>query len=118
MAQNELNPFSTEGPAVQSSICARCGKTAEIHLALLGGAFHLGETFCLSCGEALIHDLQKQDATFAAADRAAALLLGIAGAGIMPRPFLPGDASVDEMESGIIFWEGHGWSSDGPFAGA
>ena len=26
--------------------------------------------------------------------------------------------AADEIEHGIIYWEGHGWSSDGPFAGA
>lgn len=118
MALNELNPSFSESPAIQSSICARCGKTAEIHLALLGDAFHPGETFCLSCGETMIHELRKQHIMFSHADHNAVRHASFADIGGVSRSLLHTDASLDEIDEGIIFWEGYGWSSDGPFAGA
>src|SRR5271154_1223935 len=116
MAQNELNPSFYEGPTIQSSICARCGKTAEVHLALLGGAFQQGETFCLPCGEALISDLRVQAGQSQRVEHGSALLPELVGMRVgSSRSLLHSDASWDDVENGIIFWEGQGWSSDGPF---
>jgi hypothetical protein len=70
------------------AVCTHCGKNATIHLTLLADASHQGESVCLSCAEVLIHDLQKPQSV------------------------------MDDIEHGTIYWEGHGWSSDGPFAGA
>lgn len=118
MAQNELNSTFSEGPIIQSSMCARCGKTAEVHLALLGGAFQQGETFCLSCGEALLRDLRAQYGRDQRGDYTSAFLPELIGMNVGSRSLLHSDASWDDVENGVIFWEGHGWSSDGPFAGA
>lgn len=119
MAQNELNPSFSEGPTIQSSMCARCGKTAEVYLALLGGAFQQGETFCLSCGEALIHDLRAEYRQGQRIEHVSAHLPELVGMGVSsPRSSLHSDAAWDDVENGIIFWEGQNWSSDGPFAGA
>ena len=116
MAQHELNQSFSEDPAIQSSICARCGKAAEVRLTLLGKGPHGSENFCLSCGEAHLHDLRKQPKVFAYTEQAANQLPGFASTNV--KNFLHSDVAFDEMESGIVFWEGHGWSSDGPFAGA
>ncbi len=105
MAQNESHTFVSSDPAIQSSICARCGKTAEIYLTPLRGVSQHGEAVCLACGEAFLSDLRAQQAD------QPAILLPL----LMHRPLFHAD---DEVEDGIIFWEGQGWSSDGPFAGA
>jgi hypothetical protein len=112
MAQNELNPSFAEDPAVQSSICARCGKIAEIHLSLLGDASRGGEIVCLACAEVLLSDLRKQRA-----EHPVTRLPAFANPSLGHTSLLHSDVA-DDVESGIIFWEGHGWSSDGPFAGA
>jgi len=70
------------------AVCTHCGKNATIHLTLLADISQQGESVCFACAETLIHDLRKQQ------------------------------GATDEIEHGIIYWEGHGWSSDGPFAGA
>ncbi|HEU5379526.1 MAG TPA: hypothetical protein VFV38_29235 [Ktedonobacteraceae bacterium] len=110
MAHDELRLSFSEDPNRLSNICAGCGNAAEIHLSLLEGTSHQGGSFCLSCGEMLISRLRKQRAEHAS------VLTGATDAD--HRSFLRSDFAYDEMEGGIIFWEGHGWSSDGPFAGA
>lgn len=106
MAQNELKFPFTEDPDRQSTICVACGNAAEMHLSLLRGASHPGESFCLSCGEEAIRDLRAQST--AKADG-----VSIHGA---HQSFLHTDTPPEDEEHGIIFWESHGWSSDGPFA--
>lgn len=118
MAQNESNTSFSNGHGIQNSICARCGKAAEVHLLLLGGAFHQGETFCLACGEVVLYDWRRQRTAFAHPEQGVVLLPGFAGMSITSGSLLHSDSLQDEIEGGIIFWEGHGWSSDGPFAGA
>lgn len=105
MAYNEFHLFSSEDPGRPGSPCARCGATADIHLMLLGEAPRRGGSFCLPCGEALLRTLQQQHEIPAEAGATAA-------------SFLHSSTHHDDAESGIVFWEGHGWSSDGPFAGA
>lgn len=105
MAFNEFHLFSSEDPSKPSSLCARCGATADIHLTLLGEAPRRSGSFCLLCGEALLHALQQQH--------------DMAAEAAVPAPsFLYSPTHYDDVEGGIVFWEGHGWSSDGPFAGA
>ena len=116
MAHNELNPSFSEDPTRQSNICARCGDTAQIHLTLLGDVPHRSGSFCFSCSEFVIHDLQKLQVAHQLAG--AGVLAGFAESDAAHRSSLHGHTPHDEIESGIIFWEGHGWSSDGPFAGA
>ena len=116
MAQNDLDLTFSDNSTVESDICSRCGRNAEMRLALLGSASHANGTFCLACAEALIHELRKQH--FVHAEQAAGFFSGLAGAGVVHKSFLHSDTAYDEIEGGIIFWEGHGWSSDGPFAGA
>jgi hypothetical protein len=111
MLHNELNPPFAENPTIQSSICARCGKAADVHLAMLGDVPQRSESFCLSCGEAHLHDLRS--AVFEHAE-----VMPPSFTGPSAKHFSHDEAHVDEVEGGIIFWEGHGWSSDGPFAGA
>lgn len=106
MEQNNFNLSSSEEIMHASSHCAHCGNTAEIQLALLGETPQRGGSFCLACGEALLHDLQNQYALFG---QAGSYSKDVAH---------PSFAHHEEGEHGIIFWEGHGWSSDGPFAGA
>lgn len=110
MAQNEFHLSFAEDPAKASSHCASCGQAAEIHLMLLEETPQRSGSFCLSCGEALMRDLLHQRATHKHAH--------IASADTAPAVFLSNHAHHDEVEGGIIFWEGHAWSSDGPFAGA
>ncbi len=104
MGQTSFNLTHSEDTVRASSLCARCGDTAEIHLALLGEMPQRSGSFCLPCGEALIHDLQDQYSTH--------------GVNVALPSFAHSTSHHDEGENGIIFWEGHGWSSDGPFAGA
>ncbi len=106
MAQNELNISFAENPDGQSTICVACGNTAEIHLALVRGASHPGGSFCFSCGEEVIRDLRVQRTEQASGVPIHAV----------HQAFLRIDSVPDDMEHGIIFWEGHSWSSDGPFA--
>lgn len=110
MAHDELRLSLSEDPKRQSTICAGCGNAAEIHLTLLEGTSHQGGSFCLPCGETLIARLRKQRAEYAG------MLSDAADAA--HKAFPHGDIAYEEMEGGIIFWEEHGWSSDGPFAGA
>lgn len=105
MTHNEFHLFSTEDPGRPGSLCARCGATADLHLTLLGEAPGRGGSFCFSCCEALLHTLQQRHDV-------------PAEAALSSPTFLYSPAHHDEAESGIVFWEGHGWSSDGPFAGA
>jgi hypothetical protein len=106
MAHNELHLFSTEDPGRPGSLCARCGTTADLHLTLLGEASGRGGTFCFHCCEVLAHTFQQHEA--AASPEAAT-----------PSPAFPHSPTHhDDAEGGIVFWEGQGWSSDGPFAGA
>ena len=110
MGQTDFHFSYSEDTIRASNHCARCGNTAEIHLALLGEMPQRSGSFCLPCSEALIRDLQNQYATLG---HASAVSLDTAHP-----TFLHGNAHHDDSEGGIIFWEGHGWSSDGPFAGA
>jgi hypothetical protein len=105
MPHNEFHLFSSEDPGRPGSLCARCGTTADIYLTLLGEATGRGGSFCLPCCEVLIHTLQQRH------DVPAEVALTSPS---FPHP----PTHHDEAEGGIIFWEGHGWSSDGPFAGA
>lgn len=107
MAQNEFHLFSSEDPTRSSNLCARCGETAQIHLTLLGETPARAGSFCFSCGEALMHALQQTQEAHAYAD-----------AEVVYPSFLYSPAHHEDVEGGIVFWEGHGWSSDGPFAGA
>lgn len=104
MAQNEFHLFSSEDPTRISSLCARCGEPAQVHLTLLGEAPARGGSFCFACGEALMRAFQQHEAH--------------AEAEVESPSFPYNPAHHDEAEGGIVFWEGHGWSSDGPFAGA
>lgn len=111
MAHNEMNPSFSEDSNRQSNLCARCGDAAQIHLTLLGEMPHRSGSFCFACSEFVIHDLQKQQVAHQLAE-----------AGVLAR-FTDTNAAHraslhDDIEGGIIYWEGHGWSSDGPFAGA
>lgn len=109
MGQADFNLSSSEDTIRASNYCARCGDTAEVHFALLGTMPQRSGSFCLPCGEALIHDLQHQ---YAALGHEVDTVY-------TPHTSFAYDASLhDDGEGGIIFWEGHGWSSDGPFAGA
>jgi hypothetical protein len=108
MAYDEFKFSFVDDPTLQSSICAACGNTAEIQLALLGGVSHHSASFCFACGEEVIHDLRQQRVEQATGVRVHAA----------HQSFLRVDSTRDENEHGTIFWEGHGWSSDGPFAGA
>ena len=105
MAHNEFHLFSSEDPGKPGSLCARCGATADIHLTLLGEPPGHGGSFCLPCGEALLQTLQQSHEA-------------PAEAAITSPSFLYSPTHHDDAEGGIVFWEGHGWSSDGPFAGA
>ena len=110
MAQSEFHLSFAEDPARPGSLCARCGEVAEIHIVLLEETPQRSGSFCLSCSEALIHDIRQQQAAdgradLSSADRAHAFSLH-------------NSTLHEDVEGGIIFWEGHGWSSDGPFAGA
>lgn len=119
MAQNHFYSSLSDDPAMQGNICTRCGKTADMHLSLLRGSFHGSSSFCFSCGEGLIHELKKQQLASPGSEPSSDLLSAFANPGVhQKKAFLHSDASYDEIEGGIIFWEGHGWSSDGPFAGA
>lgn len=110
MGQTDFNLSYSEDTIRASSHCARCGETAEIHLALLGEKPQHSGSFCLPCGAALIHDLQSQYATISHANTSSV---------DTAHPTFAYNASHhDDSEGGTIFWEGHGWSSDGPFAGA
>lgn len=118
MAQNNFHSSFSEDPAIQSRICVRCGKTADMRLELLGSSFQENGTFCLSCAEGLIHELRRRQAAFTRVEQLGDLFSAFANANAAQKAFLHSDASYEEAEGGIIFWEGHGWSSDGPFAGA
>jgi len=105
MPHNNFHLFSTEDPGKPGSLCARCGIPADIYLTLLGETPEQGGSFCLPCCEALVQTLQQRH--------------NVPGEVALPSPsFLHPLPHHDEAEGGIIFWEGHGWSSDGPFAGA
>lgn len=111
MGQTEFNLSFSEDTVRSSSYCARCGESAEIHLAMLGEMPQRSGSFCLSCGSALLHDLQQQYATFGHA--------GSSSVNTAHSSFTYNNTPLhDDAEHGTIFWEGHGWSSDGPFAGA
>lgn len=110
MAQNEFHLSFADDPARASSLCASCGQDADLHLVFLEETPQRSGSFCLSCGEALMRDLLHQRAAYK-----------------HPRPvqteaalpvFLSTPTHHDDAEGGIVYWEGHGWSSDGPFAGA
>lgn len=107
MKQNSFNLSASEDTVNASSLCARCGNTAEIYLALLSEMPQRSGSFCLPCGEALIHNVQDQYAAF-----------GAASVDTAHPTFAHSTPHHDDNDGGIIFWEGHGWSSDGPFAGA
>ena len=107
MKHTSFNLTASEDIVKASSHCARCGNTAEVHLALLGEMPQRSGSFCLPCGEALIHELQDQYA-----------LTGTHSLNTAHPSFAHHPSQHDDNDGGIIFWEGHGWSSDGPFAGA
>jgi hypothetical protein len=115
MALNELNPPSSENLSPKSAMCAWCGKNAEMHLSLLGEMSKRSESFCLACGEIAVRELRKIQKH---AEQAANQLPNFAYADPAHKSPLANDPLFEEVEGGIVFWEGHGWSSDGPFAGA
>lgn len=107
MGLNNFN-LSISADSIQAhDNCARCGNTAEIYLTLLEETPQKSGSFCLLCGEALIHELQNQYA-----------ISGTHHGDVARSTIAYSTPHHDETEGGIIFWEGHGWSSDGPFAGA
>lgn len=106
MTHNDLKRSFSEAPNRENTICVACGDAAEVRLALLKGASQPSRNFCFSCGEAVIRDLRTQSAK-----QASGVLVPAAH-----QSFLRVDATPDDGEHGIIFWEGHAWSSDGPFA--
>ncbi|HEX7736592.1 MAG TPA: hypothetical protein VF458_17220 [Ktedonobacteraceae bacterium] len=110
MGQTNFHLSYSEDTIKASNHCDSCGASAEIHLALLEGHPQRSGSYCLSCGEALIHDLQRQYALFGHP--------GTHSADTAHPTFAHVPSHHDENEQGIIYWEGHGWSSDGPFAGA
>ncbi len=116
MAHNELNLSFSEDSTRQSNACIRCGDTAEIRLTLLGDMPHRSGNFCFACSEFVIHDLQKQQTAHQLAETG--VLAGFAESGTTHKALPHSHTPHDEVEGGIIYWEGHGWSSDGPFAGA
>ncbi len=110
MGQSNFYLSYSEETIKTSSRCARCGDNAEIHLALLGEMPQRGGSFCLPCSEAVLHDLQHPYA-----------LLGHASqSGADTAHPVPAHSThhQDDSEQGIVWYEEHGWSSDGPFAGA
>lgn len=110
MAQNEFHLSFAEDTARASSLCASCGQDADLHVVFLEETPQRSGSFCLSCGEALMRDLLRQRAAYKhphPVQAEAALPV-----------FLSTPAHHDDAEGGIVYWEGHGWSSDGPFAGA
>ena len=108
MAHDELNFSFAEDPDKHNAICVACGNAAEIHLSLLKGASHADGSFCFPCGEEVIRDLSAQRAEQASNVPVHAT----------HQSFLRVDTTPDDIEHGIVFWEGQAWSSDGPFAGA
>lgn len=100
-------PFS-EDPQKTSSRCIRCGQAAEIHIVLLGSSNQTRQSgsLCLPCSELVIHSLQAQRTPYVHAPVSS------------PHHFNHTPVHADDAEHGIIHWEGQGWSSDGPFAGA
>lgn len=110
MAQSEFHLSFAEEPTRPGGLCAQCGEAAEIYVLLLEEAPQRSGSFCLSCGEALMHDLRQQRAAYKHA--------GLTAADRTHAFSLHNSALHEDAEGGIIFWEGHGWSSDGPFAGA
>lgn len=110
MTQNEFHLSFAEDPARSNSLCASCGQTAEVHLSLLEETPQRSGSFCLSCGEALMRDLLHQRSIHGRA--------GLTSADTTQAALLPNNLSHEDAENGIIYWEGHAWSSDGPFAGA
>lgn len=111
MAQNEFFLPSVDDSARSSNLCAGCGQTAEIYFSFLREQpVHEGN-FCLSCGEALIRDLLHQRAVHGQRNRPG---VDPAHLSLLHTTAHP----CDDADNGIVFWEGHGWSSDGPFAGA
>lgn len=109
MGHTDFNLSYSEDSIRASSLCARCGDSAQIHLALLEEMPQRSGSFCLPCGEALLHDLQHQYALFGH--------IGAHSADTVHSTLVHSMPHHDDGE-GIIYWEGHGWSSDGPFAGA
>ncbi|HLI72151.1 MAG TPA: hypothetical protein VKV19_20540 [Ktedonobacteraceae bacterium] len=110
MAQSEFYQSFAEDSARPSGLCAQCGDIAKIHIVLLEETPQRSGSFCLPCGEIVVHNLRQQEAAYhrtnlAAAEKAHAVSLH-------------SSTLHEDAEGGIIFWEGHGWSSDGPFAGA
>jgi hypothetical protein len=110
MGQSEFNLSFSEDTTRSSNLCASCGGTAEIHLTLLGETPQRSGSFCLPCGEALMHDLQQKYAIHGH--------VSLASMDTAHPSFVQSTPLHDDVEGGIVFWEGHGWSSDGPFAGA
>lgn len=110
MAQSEFHLSFAEDPARPSGLCAQCGDVAKIHIVLLEETPQRSGSFCLSCGEALVHNLRQREAAYGHADLTAAEKVHAIS--------LHSSTPHEDAEGGIIFWEGHGWSSDGPFAGA
>lgn len=110
MAQSEFSLSFAEDPARPSSLCAQCGGVAKIHIVLLEETPQRSGSFCLPCGEIVVHNLQQQEAVYDRTDPGTADKVHAVS--------LHSSTLHEDTEGGIIFWEGHGWSSDGPFAGA
>lgn len=108
MARDELRFSFADDPTTPGTICAACGNTAEIHLSLLKEASRQGASFCLSCGEEVIRDLRSQHIERNSSTRVRTA----------HQPFFQLESEHEDVEHGIVFWEGQSWSSDGPFAGA
>ncbi len=118
MTQNESLLSFPDGPFQQKQLCVRCNDVADIHLVLLDSHSPHSGNFCLSCGEIVMHSLRKQRLEHTGMDQAAERALDLSAIDGVHKSFSPGEHSSEESEAGIIYWEGQGWSSDGPFAGA
>ncbi|HEY0755568.1 MAG TPA: hypothetical protein VGD98_16540 [Ktedonobacteraceae bacterium] len=107
MGNTNFHLSYSEDTVRASGHCASCGANAEVHLALLEEMPQRSGSFCLSCCEALLHNIQHQYVLFGHTNtHGADKTHGIHS------------MHHEDGEHGIIHWEEHGWSSDGPFAGA
>ena|SRR5947209_4325786 len=120
MANNEFNQPTAIDRASHDNLCQWCNGQAEVFLKPIDASSHYsGGNFCGECAELLVRRLRK----LAREESSDAGLISWGpgmkdAASKAPSIAHAEHAPFDDVDGGIVIWNGRAWESDGPFPGA
>lgn len=123
MANNEFNQPTPIDRASRDNLCQWCNGQAEVFLKPIDASSqHAGGIYCSECAEILVHRLRKLAREESNREkRGDAGLISWVPDLKDPVSRTPASAHAehaDDVDGGIVIWNGRAWESDGPFPGA